>query len=70
MGDSNMNNDDDLVDMNEVDLDTYITGKSQNALNKGRGNPSGKDWTLDDGNRTSSCQKDDRTGEITRLANV
>ena len=58
MGDSNMNNDDDLVDLNEVDLDTYIAGKSQKALNKGRGNPSGKDWTLDDENRTPSVDGD------------
>jgi hypothetical protein len=58
MGDSNMNKDNELVDLNEVDLDTYIAGKSQNVLNKGRGNPNGKDWTFDDENKTPSVDGD------------
>jgi hypothetical protein len=53
-----MDNDNDLVNLNDVDLDTYIAGKSQNALNKGIGNSSGKDKTFDDENKTSSVDGD------------
>jgi hypothetical protein len=47
MGDTNMDEDDDLVDYNEVDPD-LIAGKTHNALNKGNGDPPEElDWSFD-----------------------
>jgi hypothetical protein len=60
MGDSNMNNDDELVDLNEIDLDAYIAGKSQNALKEDDGNLNGQDWTFDNEQKAPSVNGDPR----------
>jgi hypothetical protein len=49
MGDTNMDEHDDLVDYNEEDPIDPIAGKTHNAPNKGDGNPPEEpDWTFDD----------------------
>jgi hypothetical protein len=58
MDDSDMNNDDDVVDYNLVDLDNSIAGKIQNALKKGKGNPNGNDRTLVEENQSLPVNSD------------
>jgi hypothetical protein len=46
MGDTKLNDDDDLVDYNEVDAEDHIAGKSQNAPNGGSGKRNAVDGTF------------------------
>ncbi len=49
MGDTNMDKADDLIDYNDLDHEDLIAGKTQNAPNKGDGDPpTESDWTFDD----------------------
>jgi hypothetical protein len=58
MGDSNMNDDDTLVDYNEVDPEDLIAGKTQGTLNKGDGTSSEPlDWSFDDEQKAPSQAK-------------
>ncbi len=47
-----------MSDLNEVDLDTYIAGQTQNALNKGKGNPNEQTWTFNDEKKDPSVDND------------
>jgi hypothetical protein len=47
MGDTKMNDDDNLIDYNDVDPEDLIAGKTYNAPNKGGGNPNAVDSNFD-----------------------
>jgi hypothetical protein len=58
MGDTKMNDGDDLIDYNEVDPENLIAGNSLDAPNQGkRGSTDHLEWTLDDAQKVLSQAK-------------
>jgi hypothetical protein len=58
MGDSKMNDGDDLIDYNEVDPEDLIPGTKPNAPKQGDGDPLEElDWTFDDAQKAQSQAK-------------